>query len=68
MSLRTFHLAFIVIAIVAADMFGAWTIYYYPEMRDNLLLALGLATILGSFALIFYAMRLVQKFDRANIH
>ena len=34
MSLRTFHLFFILVAIVAADMFGAWTIYYYyPRSR-----------------------------------
>lgn len=68
MSLRTFHLVFILIAIVAGDMFGAWTIYYYPQLNDNTLLALGLITILGSFGLIFYAMKLIEKLNKANIN
>jgi len=68
MSLRTFHLFFILAAIVVADLFGAWTIWYYPQLGDNLILALGIVTILASFALMVYAVKLVKRLDAADIH
>lgn len=68
MSLRTFHLFFILTAIVVADLFGAWTIWYYPQLQDNLILALGIVTILASFALMVYAVKLVRRLDEADIH
>ena len=68
MSLRSFHLFFILAAIVVADLFGAWTIWYYPRLQDNLILAMGIFTILASFALMVYAAKLVRRLDAADIH
>ena len=51
MSLRTFHLFFIFTAIALSMVFGAWTIWHYPEMQDNLVLALGVVTLAGGVAL-----------------
>ncbi|NOT02006.1 MAG: hypothetical protein HOP29_15435 [Phycisphaerales bacterium] len=68
MSLRTFHLVFILSAIVCADMFGAWTAWDYPRSQDVWLLSLGIASIVGGFGLIWYAIQAVDGWDKANIH
>lgn len=31
MSLKSFHLVFILLVIVGADMFGAWSVWYYAQ-------------------------------------
>jgi hypothetical protein len=67
MSLRTFHLVFILVAIVGADLFGAWAIWHYADNRDWLLLALGILAILGGLGLIWYAFRFVRSLNEANI-
>lgn len=67
MTLRTFHLVFILFAIVAADMFGAWAIWHYPVNHDTLLLALGIGTLVGGLALAVYAFFFVRRLDQAHI-
>jgi len=67
MSLRTFHLVFILVAIVGADLFGAWAIWHYTDNGDGLLLALGILAILGGLGLIWYAFRFVRSLNEANI-
>ena len=68
MSLRAFHLFFILLAIVGADLFGVWAIQNFRESGDALILSLGILSILGGLGLILYAVRLVKSFDRAEIH
>ncbi len=67
MSLRTFHLLFILAAIVVADLFGAWAIWHYPEGSSLLTLWLGIATLIGGLALTVYAVLFVRGMDRAGI-
>lgn len=67
MSLRTFHLVFILFAIVGADLFGAWAIWHYTVNGDVWMLVLGILTILGGLGLIWYAFSFVRKLDEANI-
>ncbi len=67
MSLKTFHLVFIVAAIIAADMFGAWAIWHYPETGDLLSLVLGIVTLIGGLALAVYAVYFVRKMARDEI-
>ena len=64
LSLRSFHLFFILVAIVGADLFGVWTVWNYQRTGDSGLLAFGITCILGGVGLIFYAVRLVRSFDR----
>ena len=68
MSLRSFHLLFILISIVGADLFGLWAIWNFVQAGDAVILALGIAALVGGLGLVWYALRLVRGFDRAEIH
>lgn len=68
LSLRNFHLVFILIAILGADLFGLWSVWYFTKSNDVLILSLGIASILGGLALTGYAVRLVRRLDAAGIH
>jgi len=67
MSLRTFHLVFILLAIVGADLFGLWAIRYHVLHGDPVTLTMGIISIVGGFGLIVYAYRFVKSLDRAGI-
>jgi hypothetical protein len=67
MSLRTFHLVFILLAIVGADLFGAWAVWNFAGTGDYLILILGVISVLGGFGLIWYAFRFVRKMNEQRI-
>jgi hypothetical protein len=66
-SLRGFHFLFLIVAIIAADLFGAWGVWNYRHSGDVLQLAAGVLSFLFGFALIGYALWLVRKLDQARI-
>ena len=66
MSLKTFHLVFIVAAIILADMFGAWAIWHRAAL-DGLTVALGVVTLIGGLALTLYAFYFVRKMEREQL-
>jgi predicted transporter len=66
-SLRTVHLVFILAAIVVAEMFGAWSIFHYPETADRLSLGLGIFTLIAGLALCVYAYHFVKRMDAKGI-
>ncbi len=68
MSLRFFHLFFILLAIVGADFFGVWSIWSYTRTEDVVTLSLGIFSILGGLGLVWYAVKLVKRLDRLPIH
>lgn len=68
LSLRTFHLGFILLAIVGADLFGIWSVWHWAQHRENLILLLGIMSLLGGLGLTVYVIRLVRSLDRAGIH
>ena len=67
MSLRTFHLIFILLSIVGADLFGLWAVRYHMLHDDPVTLAMGIISFVGGLGLIFYAYRFVKSLDRAGI-
>ena len=67
LSLRSFHLLFILIAIVGADLFGVWTVWDWAHGGDALVLVLGVVALLGGLGLLVYAVKLVRALDRAHI-
>ena len=66
-SLRGFHFFFLIVAIMAADMFGAWGVWSYRHSGDVAQLSVGVLSFVFGFALIGYALWLVRKLDRARI-
>ncbi|GMU33970.1 MAG: hypothetical protein AMXMBFR20_18420 [Planctomycetia bacterium] len=67
LSLRSFHIFFIVVVVVAADLFAAWAIRDYTTSHDMLTLLLGIVAIIGSLGLVAYGIWFVNKMNRENI-
>ena len=68
MSLRMFHVIFILIATVGADLFGVWAVWNWKETGDVGMLALGVVSILGGLGLVVYLVRLIRVLDAQHIH
>ena len=67
MSLRSFHLLFILISIVGADLFGLWAIWNYARTGDEVILSLGITSLVGGLGLLFYGTKLLKSLDRTGI-
>jgi len=67
MSLRTFHLIFILLVIMGAEMFVGWAAHDFRQTRDPLILALGILSGFGGLGLAGYVLYLVGKLDREHI-
>ena len=65
-SLRSFHMVFILLAIIGADVFGAWAIRHYRDGGEFAMLLMGIVSLLGGVGLIVYAWLLVRKLDARN--
>ena len=68
MSLRAFHLLFVLVAIVGADLFFIWAMVAFGKNHDPLLMVLGVLSLLGGVGLTIYGVKLVRKLDEAHIH
>ncbi|MFQ5524957.1 MAG: hypothetical protein ACE5GX_01720 [Thermoanaerobaculia bacterium] len=67
MSLKTFHLIFILIVIISAELFGMRQLWYYQQTKDLLTLWLGILSLVGGLGLAAYALIFVRKMDSAGI-
>lgn len=67
LSLRSFHLVFVVIVIIAADMFGAWGVWTYSQTGEGWTLTAGILSFVAGLALIAYALWFVKKLDAAHV-
>ena len=67
MSLRRFHLAFILFAIMGADLFGGWSVNEYGKTGSTSTLLLGIACMVGGLGLAVYSIRVVSLMDRVGI-
>ena len=61
MSLKAFHIVFIIVSTLVAVAFGAWAIRDFATSGSGLNLALGLASLLGSIALVRYGVWFLRK-------
>jgi hypothetical protein len=68
MNLRAFHMVFILVAIMGADLFGGWAIHDYRTTGDPWILTLGIVSMLGGLGLAIYVLALVRKLDREHIY
>ncbi len=67
MSLRGFHMLFLLFAIMGADLFGGWAIHEYVNSGGAIHLVLGIGCLLGGLGLALYALQIVLKLDAAHI-
>jgi len=67
MSLRIYHLVFILLTIMSAEMFVGWAAHDFRTSGDPLILVLGIASAIGGLALAAYTLLLVRKLDREHI-
>ena len=61
MSLKAFHLFFIVVATLAVFGFGAWGVYIFLTEGAVGYLLTGIVALACGVGLVFYAARFVQK-------
>lgn len=67
MSLRMFHLVFMTLVIIGADLIGAWAIRNYSETHDPSILLCGIVTLIGGFGLVGYVIWFVRKTEKAHL-
>jgi hypothetical protein len=61
MSLKAFHILFIVISVVLTAGFGLWAVRNYGQTRDALIFALGAGSFVASVLLAVYLVWFVAK-------
>lgn len=62
MSLRVFHIVFIVLSILLTVGFGIWGVM----QGNNLFLSLGVVSFVIGILLVFYLVKIVRKFRQVN--
>ena len=61
MSLRVFHVLFIVLSIALSAMVGAWAVQGYRQSGELASLSLAVVFFLAGFAMVVYGVRFFRK-------
>jgi hypothetical protein len=61
MSLKAFHVFFIIISILLTGWFGWWGVNSYRQTGDVTLLLMGIASFIGMILLLFYFRWFMRK-------
>ncbi len=61
MSLKTFHIIFIVASTLLALGFGVWELVQYADGKSALDLVLGIVSLVAGVGLIFYGKYVLRK-------
>ena len=61
MSLRIFHIVFIVVCVGLTLFVGVWGIHEYVSARSNMALGMALVFIIAGVALVFYGTHTFRK-------
>jgi len=67
-SLKIFHLIFILVVIITAELFGARELWYYQATRGLATLWMGILSLAGGLGLSVYALFFVRKMDSSDIY
>jgi len=67
MSLKIFHVVFVVLAIITTVGFGIWSLREYAHVHDSGALIMGIASLVVSVALVIYGIKFLQKLKREGI-
>ncbi|MCC7430865.1 hypothetical protein IT568_08495 [bacterium] len=66
MSLKTFHIFFIILASLTAFGFAAWEINFYSVNKNLIDLVLGLFSIFVGLSLIIYGKKFLEKLKNVS--
>lgn len=61
MSLKAFHIVFVVASILLSFFFGGWLLHDYLATREAAELIVGILSILGGLGLIAYGKSILRK-------
>ena len=64
MSLKAFHIFFIVVSILTCFGFGAWGIHDAGVSHRSVHLTLGIASCIGGLLLSYYLVKTISRFKR----
>lgn len=64
MSLKTFHIFFILVSILLAFGVGGWGVYVHMQETDLPLLVLGIGSFAVGAALILYGLKVLRRLRR----
>ena len=67
MSLRTFHMVFILLVMMCADLFGGWALHRWQDQGEPLILALGVMGFAAGLVLAGYALWLYTELQRRHV-
>jgi len=67
MSLRWFHMVFLLVVIMGADLFGGWAIHAFRQDGERWMLITGVVSMIGGLGLAAYTVLLVRKLERLHI-
>lgn len=67
MSLKAFHLVFIVASVLLSFLVGAWGVQEYRAEGSGTGLAIGILFYVSGVALVVYALRFVRKVKELGI-
>ncbi|MBX3394005.1 MAG: hypothetical protein KF841_01420 [Phycisphaerae bacterium] len=67
MSLKAFHLIFVMIVIMGADLFGGWAIHEFRTDGDQLTLWMGIVSMVGGLGLAGYLIWFIEKIRLAHL-
>ena len=62
MSLKAFHIVFIVASVLCALFYGSWAIFMFLMERSGLMLAGGVLALIAAVVLIVYGSAFLKKF------
>ena len=67
MSLKAFHVFFVIVSVLCALGFGAWSIADYGRTGSGSVLALGVAGFAAAAALILYGFWFLRKLKNVSV-
>jgi len=67
MSLKAFHVLFVIISVLITLGFGIWSVKQYGITGSGGSLAMGVASFVVSVALVVYGVAFLQKLKKAGL-
>jgi len=67
MSLKIFHIVFVVLSVITTLGFGIWALREYTRLNAPGALVMGIVSLVVSVALVIYGIKFLQKLKREGI-